>query len=220
MPIDTLCPPAYTRSRDCSEDIIMMRRTVRLLVTLPLGFLVVLLAAHAAHAGKRVRIGWLWPFPPPDPARGSGVSRVLFPQVMAELGWVEGQNLCIDHRYAELQYERLPALAAELVQLQPDALIGQTAPATLALKQATTTIPIVMIAVGDAAQEGLVANLARPGGNVTGVSSLDADVVPKRLELLLILSTSVCWLALRAPLFMASRVQSRRRCPTPGPYRR
>jgi putative tryptophan/tyrosine transport system substrate-binding protein len=103
---------------------------------------------------------------------------------MAELGWVEGQNLRIDHRYAELRYERLPALAAELVQLQPDVLIGHTTPATLALKQATTTIPIVMLFVGDAVQEGLVANLARPGGNVTGVSSLHADVVPKRLELL------------------------------------
>jgi putative ABC transport system substrate-binding protein len=96
---------------------------------------------------------------------------VLFPQVMAELGWVEGQNLIIDRRYAELQYDRRPALVAELVQLQPDVLIGHTMLATLALKQATKTIPIVMIFVGDAVQEGLVESLARPGGNVTGVSS-------------------------------------------------
>jgi putative ABC transport system substrate-binding protein len=109
---------------------------------------------------------------------------VLFPQVMAELGWVEGQNLIIDRRYAELQYDRRPALVAELVQLQPDVLIGHTMLATLALKQATKTIPIVMIFVGDAVQEGLVESLARPGGNVTGVSSRYAEVISKRLEFL------------------------------------
>jgi putative ABC transport system substrate-binding protein len=159
----------------------MTRRTIGLLTTLALSFLVAPLDGHAAQAGKVIRVGWLLPHLPPSLDRPSGR---LFPQVMAELGWVEGENLIIDRRYAELQYDRLPALAAALIQLQPDVLLGQTMLATQALKQATTTIPIVMIFVGDAVGEGLVENLARPGGNVTGVSSRYAEVISKRLEFL------------------------------------
>jgi putative tryptophan/tyrosine transport system substrate-binding protein len=159
-------------------------RIMGLLVTLVWGPLVTPLAGQAMPAAKVARIGWLWPFLAPSPDRPSGVSRVLFPQVMAELGWVEGQNLRIDHRYAELRYDRLPALAAALVQLQADVLIGHTILAARALKQAPTTIPIVMLFVGDAVQEGLVASLARPGGHVTGVSSRYAEVISKRREFL------------------------------------
>jgi putative ABC transport system substrate-binding protein len=159
----------------------MTCRAVGFTVILALGLLGVPLAGHAAQAGKVIRMGWLLPHLSPSPDRPSGR---LFPQVMAELGWVEGENLIIDRRYAELQYDRLPALAAALIQLQPDVLIGQTVLAAQALKQATTTIPIVMIFVGDAVGEGLVESLARPGGNVTGVSSRYAEVTSKRLEFL------------------------------------
>jgi len=145
----------------------MTHRLIGLLVTLALGFLLAPLATAAQQAGKVARIGWLLPCPRPTP-QSRPLVRPFFRQVMAELGWVEGQNMQIEYRWADLQYDRLPALAAELVQLQPDVLIGDTTLAALALKQATTSIPSVMIFVDDAVHDGLVASLAHPGGNVTG----------------------------------------------------
>jgi putative ABC transport system substrate-binding protein len=158
----------------------MTRRLIGLIITLALGFLLAPFATAAQPVGKVARIGWLLPFP----RFPQSLVRQFFRQVMAELGWVEGQNMQIEDRWADLQYDRLPALAAELVQLQPDVLIGHTTLATQALKQATTTIPIVMIFVDDAVHDGLVASLAHPGGNVTGVSSRYTELIPKRLELL------------------------------------
>jgi putative ABC transport system substrate-binding protein len=108
----------------------------------------------------------------------------VFLEEMHTRGYVEGQNLVLEYRYAEGHYERLPALAAELVRLPVDVLLAVSTPAALAAKHATTTIPIVMMGVGDPVGSGLVANLARPGGNVTGVSALAPDLVGKQLEFL------------------------------------
>lgn len=103
---------------------------------------------------------------------------------LRELGYVEGRNLVIESRWAEGKYERLPDLAAELVRLKVDVLVTYSTPGTRAAKQATTTIPIVMATVGEAVATGLVPSLARPGGNITGVSFFGAEINAKRLELL------------------------------------
>jgi putative ABC transport system substrate-binding protein len=107
-----------------------------------------------------------------------------FLEAMRALGYVEGQHLVLEYRAAAGQYERLPALAAELARLPVDVLLVTITPAALAAKQATTTIPIVTLGVGDPVGSGLVASLARPGGNVTGVTSLSPDLVGKQLEFL------------------------------------
>jgi putative ABC transport system substrate-binding protein len=100
------------------------------------------------------------------------------------LGWVEGQNLVIERRWAERQVERLPTLATELVQQQVDLLLVGDGAAISAAKQATRTIPIVMFSSVDAVEQGFVASLAHPGANVTGLTTMTADLDPKRLELL------------------------------------
>jgi putative tryptophan/tyrosine transport system substrate-binding protein len=100
------------------------------------------------------------------------------------LGYVEGQNLVMEYRAAAGHYERLPALAAELVRLPVDVLLVTATPAALAARDATTTIPIVMMGVGNPVGSGLVASLARPGGNLTGVTSVSPDLVEKQLEFL------------------------------------
>jgi putative ABC transport system substrate-binding protein len=103
---------------------------------------------------------------------------------LQELGYVEGKNVAIEFRWAEGRLDKLPALAAELVRLRVDVLVTQGVPATRAAKEATTTIPIVMAAVGDAVVMGIVASLARPGGNITGSTFFAPELVAKRLELL------------------------------------
>src|SRR6202030_4209858 len=107
---------------------------------------------------------------------------VAFRQGLSETGYVEGQNLAIEYRWAEGQYDRLPGLAADLVGRKVD-LIATSAAGARAAKDATSTIPIVAV-VGDPVLTGLYASLARPGGNITGVSPLTSDLTPKRLELL------------------------------------
>ncbi len=103
---------------------------------------------------------------------------------MRDLGYAEGQNISIEPRWAEGRFERLPDLAAELVRLKVDVIVSVVTQATLAAKNATRTIPIVMVATGDPLGSGLVANLARPGGNVTGPSAMYAELAGKQLELL------------------------------------
>jgi putative ABC transport system substrate-binding protein len=103
---------------------------------------------------------------------------------MRALGYVEGQNLVLEVREAEGQYERFPALAAELVRLPVDVLLVANTPAALAAKHATTTIPIVMVTLGDPVGSGLVASLARPGGNITGLTVMHPDLAGKQLEFL------------------------------------
>src|SRR5262249_56971812 len=107
-----------------------------------------------------------------------------FGAASAELGWTEGKQVILEGRFAESRIERLPDLAAELVRLNVDVIVGFGTPPPLAAKRATTTIPIVMVAAGDPVGSGLVASLARPGGNVPGTSLLAPDWGGKRPELL------------------------------------
>jgi len=111
-------------------------------------------------------------------------NRSAFGERLRELGWIEGQNLVVESRWAEGRFERLPELAAELVRLKCDVIVAVVTQASLAARSATSTIPIVMIAVSDPVAAGLVASLARPGGNVTGTSGVSAQLVGKQLELL------------------------------------
>jgi putative ABC transport system substrate-binding protein len=107
-----------------------------------------------------------------------------FRQGLRDLGWVEGQNLAIEWRFSEGSAEPLPRLAAELVSLPVDLIVASPTQPTLAAKEATSTIPIVFIQVADPVKSGIVANLARPGANVTGLSTIGSDLSGKRLELL------------------------------------
>ncbi len=158
----------------------MKVRIVALLVTLALGILLAPLA-DAQQAGKAPRIGYL----------GAGSRSDTWPRLDAfrqglrELGWVEGQNIVIDYRFAEGRFDRLPDLAGDLVRLKVDIIVAAPTPAAVAAKNATGTIPIVMAFVGDPVALGLVASLARPGGNVTGLSySAGMEIFGKGLELL------------------------------------
>ena len=107
-----------------------------------------------------------------------------FRQELSKLGWIEGKNITIEYRFAEQKTERLPELAADLVRLKVDLIVVTGGPPALAAKKATTTIPIVMANAADPVGAGLVASLARPGGNVTGLSSLAPELNTKRLEIL------------------------------------
>src|SRR6516225_10187200 len=128
-------------------------------------------------------IGWLSPLSPPSNL--GDLVRGPIRQGLTETGFVEGQNMVSEYRWAEDHFDRLPALAADLVSRRVDLIItGTGAPAALAAKNATSTIPIVFTGVADPVRFGLVASLARPGGNLTGFSALVLELTPKRLELL------------------------------------
>ena len=135
--------------------------------------------AEAQQTGKIPRIGFL----DSSTASGSAVLLGTFWQEMSKLGWIEGKNITIEYRFAEGKNDRLPELAADLVRLKVDLIVVAATPSALAAKKATTTIPIVMASGGDPVGAGLVASLARPGGNVTGLSSL-TELNTKRLEIL------------------------------------
>jgi putative ABC transport system substrate-binding protein len=136
--------------------------------------------AWAQPSPKIARLGFLGSTTP------SGVEKVLprFRLGLRNLGYLEGQNLLIDFRWAEGNYARLSEYAAELVRLRSDILLSYGTPGTLAAKQATTSVPIVMIVSGDAVATGIVASLARPGGNVIGSTFFDPELQAKRLELI------------------------------------
>jgi putative ABC transport system substrate-binding protein len=119
-----------------------------------------------------------------SPGPSSALFMAAFSQGLSEAGYFEGQNLAIEYRWAEGHYDRLPALAADLVGRNVDLIIATSPPGAFAAKSATSTIPIVFRGGADPVGDGLVASLARPGGNLTGVSVLATEVTAKRLELL------------------------------------
>lgn len=156
------------------------RRDFLIVTGCGLGLLAVPPPCAAQPAGKVRRIGFL--------GTGSAAGMAAWVEALRaglrELGYVEGRNLSIEYRWADGKYERTPELAAELVRLNVEVLVTHGTPGTLAAKGATTTIPIVMATVGDAVIMGLVASLARPGGNVTGTMFFNPELAAKRLELL------------------------------------
>ena len=140
------------------------------------------LAAEGQQGGKVYRVGVLSPF---SSSFGPGPSFEAFRQTLRELGYVEGPNIVLEYRWADGRYDRLPDLTAELVRLRVDVIFSAwSTPAALATKKTTSTIPIVFAGVGDAVGVGLIASLARPGGNVTGSTFITEETIGKQLELL------------------------------------
>jgi len=137
-------------------------------------------SVDAQQTGKVFRIGLL----DPSDARSSAVRLEAFWQEIRKLGWIEGRNFTIESRFSEEKTDRLDELAANLVRLKVDVIVCASTAAALAAKRATTTIPIVMVNSADPVGAGLVASLARPGGNVTGMSGLTVELNTKRLEVL------------------------------------
>jgi putative tryptophan/tyrosine transport system substrate-binding protein len=156
----------------------MPHRLIGLLVTLALGLLVPPLAANAQRPANVPRIGMLLG----NDADAAAPSLEAFRQGLRELGYVEGQTIALEYRFAEGKVEPLPALAAELVQLPVDVIVTWGTPATQAAQHATRKIPIVIGAALDPVLTGLVASLARPGGNITGVASSMVESGAKGLE--------------------------------------
>ncbi len=138
--------------------------------------------AEAQGPARMFRVGAL--APGSRPAGPDWRQRWAFVEGLRQLGWVEGQNIVIEDRWADAKPDRLPALAAELVRLKVDAIFTRSWPAAVAAKQATTTIPIVIITAGDPVATGLVASLAHPGGNITGLADPAIELSAKRLDLL------------------------------------
>lgn len=154
-----------------------MNNRRKLVVALGAGTLAWTCTLHAQAPARVLRIGVLSPFSPSESAQAlqSG---------LRERGWVEGKNLSIDYRYADGRSDRLPALATDLIGLQIDVIVTVTSPAALAAQKVTKVIPIVMAAAGEPVSSGLVESLARPGGNITGLSQMAFELGGKRLELL------------------------------------
>ena len=159
---------------------VIERRRV-LAVTLAVAFLAAPLVVKAQPAGRVPRIGILG-FSRPATAASNQVDPIR--QGLRELGYVEGQNIIIEERWAGERVERLPNLAAELVRLRPDVIVSWGNASVAALKQATQTIPIVAASFGDPVVSGFVTSLARPGGNITGLSTASEDMSAKWLQLL------------------------------------
>ena len=143
----------------------------------------ILASTHPAgpqQAGHMPRIGFLGPVAPQT--RASCVPG--FSEGLREHGWVEGQNIAIEYRWAEGKLDRLPQLAAELVRLPVEVMFAANTPAVLAVKQTGTQLPVVFAAVSEPIEIGVVSSLARPGGNFTGLTTMNRELMPKRLELL------------------------------------
>jgi putative ABC transport system substrate-binding protein len=166
------------------------------------------LAAEAQPAARVYRIGFLG-ISPPNPTTASVWDAFL--QGLREHGYVEGKNLLIERRYAEGKVERLPDLAAELLRLNVELIVAPTTPAARAAKQVTTTTPIVMVLAGDPVAVGLVSSLARPGGNVTGLTGQATDWSGKQLQFLKEPDES------RVPADLQGVRESRLRPPAPDP---
>jgi putative ABC transport system substrate-binding protein len=156
-----------------------MRRKL-LSVAVTVLFLITVRSAEAQKPGKIFRIGFL----SPSTASGNAGLLEIFRQEMHKFGWIEGKNIAFEYRYGEQKPERLSGLAKDLARLKVDLILVVATPAALAAKGATSTIPIVMVNAGDPVGQGLVASLARPGGNITGNSGLSPELNSKRLEIL------------------------------------
>jgi putative ABC transport system substrate-binding protein len=177
-------------NRDHGQIVAGSRRRVRtdaahrstrrkLLLALCAGALASPLACLAQSNSKKIpRIGFLEPGP-----RDSGLYSA-FVKGLQELGYVEGKNILIEARFADGAIERLPAMAKEMADSKPDVIVIQSTPGVRAMMATNTAIPIVMVAVGDPVANGFVASLAKPGGRVTGMSTMTSDVSPKLLEML------------------------------------
>jgi putative tryptophan/tyrosine transport system substrate-binding protein len=167
----------------------MTHRTLALLITLTLALLVAPLAAHAQQPTNVPRIGMVtgggdpraWPMEIDSMPEGLPKT---FRQGLRDLGYIEGKNILIEYRGAAGHLDRIPGLMAELVQLKVDVLVSGNGPAIRAAKEATRTIPIVMAMTADPVATGIVESLARPGGNITGLTTLNRGLSGKRLELL------------------------------------
>jgi putative ABC transport system substrate-binding protein len=155
-------------------------RTRNVLLLFAVSMLAAFQAAETPQQAKIPKIGWLGTRVATDPDSASVVIR----RELIELGYVEGKNVIFEYRYTEGNLERLPALVDELVRLKVDVIFTSTTPAARAAKNATRTIPIVFLTAGDPVVSGLVDSLARPGGNVTGFTTISPVIVGKRLELL------------------------------------
>ena len=169
--------PAVAAPAGGSGDRVMDRRAFVSGITL--GLLAAPLAAEAQQAATIHRIGFLSPSSSADPSILDA-----FREGLREVGYVEGQNITIASRWAEGKYDRLPGLAAQLVGLKVDIIVATAVPAIRAAKEATRTIPIIMAVVVDPMATGLVSSLARPGGNITGLSSMAPQMTGKQLEML------------------------------------
>jgi putative ABC transport system substrate-binding protein len=156
-----------------------MKRKIKVL-TLCAMILALCGSVDAQQTGKVFRMGFL------DNSTASGMAVLVeaFRQELSKLGWIEGKNIFIEYRFAEGKNDRLPDLAADLVRLKVDLIVVASGPSALAAKRATPSIPIVMTSHADPVAAGLVASLARPGGNVTGLSALSPELNTKRLEIL------------------------------------
>jgi putative tryptophan/tyrosine transport system substrate-binding protein len=149
--------------------------------TLAGGLLAAPLAAEAQQADRVARIGFLFA----SPGSPNAPTVVAFREGLRDLGWLEGRNLVIEYRWANGHFDRLPVIAAELVRLKVDVIAASTTPAAIAAKKATDSIPIVGLSLTNPVGLGLIASIAHPGGNVTGVSySLDPEIFGKHLALL------------------------------------
>jgi ABC-type uncharacterized transport system substrate-binding protein len=141
-------------------------------------FLLTTVSIPEAQQTRIPRIGVLFLGAPPN------ANLDAFIQGLRELGYIEGKNIVVEHRFAEGHADRLPELAMELVRLKVDAIFTTGTPAIFALKQATKTVPVVFFSTSDPVGTGVVTSLAHPGGNITGITALASDLWPKRLELL------------------------------------
>jgi putative ABC transport system substrate-binding protein len=157
-----------------------MKKAGLLSILFVVALLAVAVIAEAQQPKKVSQIGYL----SAGQVKETGARYEAFRQVLRELGYVEGKNIIIEFRSADGKFDRLPALAAELVRLKVDVIVTGGPPSARAAKEATVTIPIVMMQVGDPVGSGFVASLARPGGNITGLSGLAPELSGKRLELL------------------------------------
>ncbi len=158
----------------------MIRNRLALVVVLALGIPSGLLAAEARQTNRVPRIGFLGNSTAALEANLVGPFR----DGLRDLGYVEGQNILIEYRWAEGKYERFPALIAEMIASKVDVTVTAGTPATQAYQKARTSIPLVMVAVGDPVGTGIVASLNRPGGNITGLTSISPELESKRIELL------------------------------------